>query len=171
MTQDPNGQPPASGLARDESVPDGDADGARHGTATTRFEKVASGPAADETAPQADETAPQAAIPDASAAGPGDESERAPGDVGDLAYGKLLPDSAEFTTRWQRVQFRFVDDPRGAVTEAADVLTQATAMLQAAIAERQRALHDRWSEGQSADTEWLRETLLMYRAFLHQLTS
>ena len=147
MTQDPNG----------------DADGARHGTATTRFEKVAAGPAVDETAPQA-------AIPDAEA-GPGDESGRAPGDVSDLAYGKLLPDSAEFTTRWQRVQFRFVDDPRGAVTEAADVLAQATAMLQAAIAERQRALHDRWGEGQSADTEWLRETLLMYRAFLHQLTS
>jgi hypothetical protein len=105
------------------------------------------------------------------------ETDSTLGDFGDLTYGSLLPDAAEFKTRWQQVQFRFVDDPQGSVTEAADVIAQVTAELEAAIqerqraiAERQRALRDRWSAGKSTDTESLRETLLMYRAFLNQLT-
>jgi hypothetical protein len=98
-------------------------------------------------------------------------------DFSDLTFGSLLPDAAEFKAQWQQVQFRFVDDPPGSVTEAADVVAQVTAKLEAAIAERQRAiaerqraLRSRWSEGKSTDTESLRETLLMYRAFLDQLT-
>ena len=105
------------------------------------------------------------------------ESDRGLGDFSDLTYGSLLPDAAEFKTQWQQVQFRFVDDPQGSVTQAADVISQVTAKLEAAIAERQRAiaerqrtLRDRWSEGKSTDTESLRETLLMYRTFLDQLT-
>ena len=105
------------------------------------------------------------------------ESDRGLGDFSDLTYGSLLPDAAEFKAQWQQVQFRFVDDPQGSVTEAANVIAQVTAKLEAAIAERQRAiaerqrtLRDRWSEGKSTDTESLRETLLMYRTFLDQLT-
>jgi hypothetical protein len=105
------------------------------------------------------------------------ESDGGFGDFSDLTYGSLLPDAAEFKVQWQQVQFRFVDDPQGSVTEAANVISQVTAKLEAAIAERQRAiaerqrtLRDRWSEGKSADTESLRETLLMYRTFLDQLT-
>jgi hypothetical protein len=177
MTQDVNdlnGQPPGPGHAGGGTVPDDDRDGARPGTPATRFEKVASGSSAAETVPQAairdaEVTGPgQASTSDAAAADP--EPGRALGGFGDPANGSLLPDSAEFRTRWQQVQSRFVDDPRGSVTEAADVLAHVTAELEAAIAERQRALRDRWTEGQSADTESLRETLLMYRALLHQLT-
>ena len=105
------------------------------------------------------------------------ESDSGLGDFSDLTYGSLLPDAAEFKVQWQQVQFRFVDDPQGSVTEAANVISQVTAKLEAAIqerqraiAERQRTLRDRWSEGKSTDTESLRETLLMYRTFLDQLT-
>jgi hypothetical protein len=105
------------------------------------------------------------------------ESDSGLGDFSDLTYGSLLPDAAEFKAQWQQVQFRFVDDPQGSVTEAADVIAQVTAKLEAAIAERQRAiaerqrtLRGRWNEGKSTDTESLRETLLMYRTFLDQLT-
>ncbi len=104
-------------------------------------------------------------------------------DLGDLAYGNLLPEAADFTEQWQQIQFRFVDDPQASVTEAAEVVSQVTAKLEAAIQERQRAiqerqqaiqerqrsLHDRWGGGSEADTETLRETLRMYRAFLDQL--
>jgi hypothetical protein len=104
-------------------------------------------------------------------------------DLGDLAYGDLLPDATHFTEQWQQIQFRFVDDPQASVTEAAEVVAQVTAKLEAAIQERQRAiearqqaiqerqrsLRDRWGEGSEADTETLRETLRMYRAFLDQL--
>jgi hypothetical protein len=96
--------------------------------------------------------------------------------LGDLAYGNLLPDAADFTAQWQQIQFRFVDDPQASVTEAAEVIEQVTAKLEAAIAERQQAIQERqrslrgrWGEGAEADTETLRETLRMYRAFLDQL--
>ena len=151
---------------------------------TRREETDAAGPAGPVETPEASEAA--AAEPETlgkHAGAPGREGLR-PGesdsglrDFSDLTYGSLLPDATEFQARWQQVQFRFVDDPAGSVTEAADVIAQLTAKLEAAIQERQRAisdrqraLRDRWSEGKSTDTESLRETLLMYRAFLDQLT-
>ncbi len=113
---------------------------------------------------------------------PGEATDRI-GDFGDIAFGNLLPDAEQYTTQWQQIQFRFVDDPQGSVTEAADVVSQVTAKLEAAIQERQRAIEERqraiqerasalrgrWGEGANADTETLRETLRMYRAFMDQL--
>jgi hypothetical protein len=84
-------------------------------------------------------------------------------------YGSLLSDTTDLRSQWQQIQFMFVDDPRASVTEAADVIEQVAAKLQAAIQERQRALRGRWDGGANADTEALRETLRMYRAFLYQL--
>jgi hypothetical protein len=69
------------------------------------------------------------------------------------------------------------------VTRAADIASQLTTRLEAAIQERQRAIQERqraiqerasalrgrWGEGSNADTEMLRETLRMYRAFIDQL--
>jgi len=119
------------------------------------------------------------------AAGPADSEARpgALGDFSDLTYGNLIPDADQFIAQWQQIQFRFVDDPHGSVTEAADVVAQVTAKLEAAIAERQRAIEERqraiqeqqhslrgrWGEGANADTEVLRETLRMYHTFLQQL--
>ena len=105
------------------------------------------------------------------------------GDFSDLTYGNLVPDAQEFTAQWQEIQFRFVDDPRGSVTEAADIVAQVTAKMEAAIQERQRAIQERqnaiqeqqrslrgrWGEDTNADTEALRETLRMYKTFLDQL--
>ena len=113
---------------------------------------------------------------------PGEATDRL-GDFGDIAFGNLLPDAAQYTAQWQQIQFRFVDDPQGSVTEAADVVSQVTGKLEAAIQERQRAIEERqraiqeragalrgrWGEGSNADTETLRETLRMYRAFMDQL--
>jgi hypothetical protein len=113
---------------------------------------------------------------------PGEATDRL-GDFGDIAFGNLLPDAAQFTAQWQQIQYRFVDDPQGSVTEAADVVSQVTTKLEAAIQERQRAIEERqraieeragalrgrWGEGSNADTETLRETLRMYRAFMDQL--
>lgn len=84
-------------------------------------------------------------------------------------YGSLLSDTTDLRSQWQQIQFMFVDDPRASVTEAADVIEQVAARLQAAIQERQHALRGRWDGGANADTEALRETLRMYRAFLYQL--
>ena len=113
---------------------------------------------------------------------PGEATDRL-GDFGDIAFGNLLPDAAQYSAQWQQIQFRFVDDPQASVTEAAEVLSQVTGKLEAAIQERQRAIEERkqaiqerasalrgrWGEGSNADTETLRETLRMYRAFMDQL--
>jgi hypothetical protein len=111
-------------------------------------------------------------------------------DLGDLAYGKLIPDAADFTAQWQEIQLKFVDDPHASVTEAAAIVEQVTTKMEEAIQERQRAiaerqrviaerqqaiqdqqssLRGRWGEGAEADTETLRATLRMYKAFLDQL--
>ena len=105
------------------------------------------------------------------------------GDFSDLTYGTLVPDAQQFAAQWQEIQFRFVDDPRGSVTQAADIVAQVTAKMEAAIQERQRAIEERqhaiqeqqrslrgrWGEDSNADTEALRETLRMYKTFLDQL--
>ena len=139
---------------------------------------------ADVPAGEAGETAGRhaAAAPAETEMRPG-ESTGALGDFSDLSYGNLIPDAEHFTAQWQQIQFRFVDDPRGSVTEAADVIAQVTAKMETAIQERQRAiaerqqaiqeqqrsLRGRWGEGANADTEALRETLRLYKTFLDQL--
>ncbi len=90
----------------------------------------------------------------------------APGESG---YASLIPDTADIRAQWHRIQYAFVDDPRVSVTEAADVIAQVAARLEAAIAERQRGLRGRWDTSGAVDTETLRETLRMYRSFLDQL--
>jgi len=196
MTQDHPGQAQGTGyVVRGEVVPD-DETGAREAEQSgpmTRLKKVASavrGDRLDQTVPDQPTTAgpdamsSPAAADDGADAGlrPGEATDRL-GDFGDIAFGNLLPDAAQYTAQWQQIQFRFVDDPQGSVTEAADVVSQVTGKLEAAIQERQRAIEERqraiqeragalrgrWGEGSNADTETLRETLRMYRAFMDQL--
>ena len=73
---------------------------------------------------------------------PGEATDRL-GDFGDIAFGNLLPDAEQYTAQWQQIQFRFVDDPQGSVTEAAEVISQVTSKLEAAIQERQQAIEER----------------------------
>jgi hypothetical protein len=159
-------------------------------TATDAAAADAAVPAAGTTgrhaAAPADVAAADAAAADAAPADrelrPG-EATVSLGDFSDLTYGNLIPDTAVYTEQWQQIQFKFVDDPHASVTEAADVVAQVTAKMEAAIQERQRAiqerqqaiqeqqrsLSDRWGKDNNADTENLRETLRMYKTFLDQL--
>ena len=115
----------------------------------------AAGPAADEKRPAAD-----ARRPGEAAAGLGDFS--------DLTYGDLIPHTGQYTAQWQQVQFKFVDDPRASVTEAADIVAQVTAKMEAAIQERQQAIEER-QRAIAEQQRTLRETLRMYKTFLDQL--
>lgn len=97
-------------------------------------------------------------------------------------------DRASFTTRWNEVQARFVDDPRGAVTVADSLVSDA---MQARgypvgefdqraadlsvdyplIVDNYRAAHDialRHSSGK-ASTEDLRQAMVHYRALFQEL--
>jgi hypothetical protein len=138
-------------------------------------------PAAEATGSAGRHAAAAPATPDAGLR-PG-EAAGTLGDFSDLTYGNLIPDASHYTEQWQQIQFKFVDDPHASVTEAADIIAQVTAKMEAAIQERQRAieerqhaiaeqqrsLRDRWGGGTNADTENMRETLRMYKTFLDQL--
>jgi hypothetical protein len=174
----PAGDVPAGDVpAGDVPATAGDATGStgRHAAATTSADAAAT------SASSAD-----AQLRPGEAADPGlrpGEAAGKLGDFSDLTYGNLVPDAQQFTAQWQEIQFRFVDDPRGSVTEAADIVAQVTAKMEAAIQERQRAIEERqhaiaeqqrslrgrWGEDSNADTEALRETLRMYKTFLDQL--
>jgi hypothetical protein len=176
----PAGDVPAGDVPAGD-VPAGDATGGtgRHAAATTSADAVAT--PGDAAAIPAD-----AQMRPGEAADPGlrpGETAGKLGDFSDLTYGNLVPDAERFNAQWQEIQFRFVDDPRGSVTEAADIVAQVTAKMEAAIQERQRAIQERqnaiqeqqrslrgrWGEDSNADTEALRETLRMYKTFLDQL--
>jgi hypothetical protein len=68
-----------------------------------------------------------------------------------------------------RIQAQFVDDPRVAVTDAANILTDVASQLEAAVRERQQALRGRWDGNGKADTEALRVMMQQYRALLDRL--
>jgi hypothetical protein len=156
--------------------------GNRVGTATGPQGLTGAGPAATDAATAESASVGRHAAAEDAGLRPGEATDRL-GDFGDIAFGNLLPDAGQYSAQWQQIQFRFVDDPQASVTEAADVISQVTAKLEAAIQERQRAIEDRqraiqerasalrgrWGEGSNADTETLRETLRMYRAFMDQL--
>jgi hypothetical protein len=156
--------------------------GNRADTATGPWGLTGTGAAATEAATAESASAGRHAAAEDAGLRPGEATDRL-GDFGDIAFGNLLPDAGQYSARWQQIQFRFVDDPQASVTEAADVISQVTAKLETAIQERQRAIQERqraiqerasalrgrWGEGTNADTETLRETLRMYRAFMDQL--
>ncbi len=94
--------------------------------------------------------------------------------------GPLLRDTA-LRAQWQRVQGDFVDDPRAAVNDAADLVGQTVETLMEALRLRQRQLRAVW-EGSGtadgspaaamtpgADTEQLRLMMQRYRALFNQL--
>jgi hypothetical protein len=100
----------------------------------------------------------------------------------------LLSDTTGLRQRWQAVQAEFVDDPREAVGDAAQLLEQTTQELVGALQQRQRDLRSAWDSGDAAstatadgttdtatadgttDTERLRLTLQRYRGLFNQLT-
>jgi hypothetical protein len=95
----------------------------------------------------------------------------------------LLVDAAGLHARWQRAQAGFVDDPREAVGDAADLIEQTAQAMIGALRQRQRELRVLWESGpsgdsapasgeftgQGADTEHLRQMMMHYRALFNQL--
>ena len=152
-----------------------------------------------------DTAEPGVTVPPAPATGPDDEAAiaavpaAAPGAVqappvgpgltdGDSMAGRpspitadldepLLADVAGLHVRWQRVQAGFVDDPREAVGDAADLIEQTAQAMVGALRQRQRQLRVLWEHGPGgepaapgADTEHLRQMMQRYRALFNQLS-
>jgi|SRR6478736_569794 len=82
-----------------------------------------------------------------------------------------IDDNAEFQRRWESVQTRFVDEPRGAVEEADQLVATVMRRLAEGFAEERDRLESQWGRGEDISTEALRVTLQRYRSFFQRLLS
>ncbi|HEY1819359.1 MAG TPA: hypothetical protein VGG83_05480 [Trebonia sp.] len=128
-----------------------------------------------------------AAAPDDTAADyatePGTTVPAEPRPATDGPVNLLLGDADRLRGRWQHAQAGFVDDPREAVGEAADLIEQTAQALVIALRQQQRELRVMWEHGPAddsvtgggepaapaSDTEHLRLMMQRYRALFNQL--
>jgi hypothetical protein len=119
------------------------------------------------------------AVPAAAAAVPDEQpSDEAPGggqtpDVEDA--GALLPDAetVRLRIRWREVQLGFVDDPRQAVDDAAELVSLAVDRVASLLRDQVGALNDDRpsgdADGREPDTEGLRTLMQRYHALLDRM--
>jgi hypothetical protein len=83
----------------------------------------------------------------------------------------LLPagDAATFRKRWEEVQTRFVDEPRGAVEDADGLVATLMQRLADGFAQEREHLEAQWGRGEDISTEALRVALQRYRSFFQRL--
>jgi hypothetical protein len=82
----------------------------------------------------------------------------------------LAGDPERIHERWAAIQATFVDDPRGSVAAASELVTETIAALVASAEQQERGLHGQWNR-EGADTEDLRNTLRGYRGLLDRLVT
>jgi hypothetical protein len=92
----------------------------------------------------------------------------------------LLGDPVTLRASWQQAAAEFVDDPRAAVADAAELVEQTAQTLIGALQQRQRQMRGQWETGSDAsaapvgggtDTEELRHLMQNYRTLFNQLTA
>ena len=79
--------------------------------------------------------------------------------------------TATFRQRWEEVQARFVDEPRGAVEDADGLVASVMQQLAEGFAQEREQLEAQWDRGEDISTEDLRVALQRYRSFFHRLLS
>ena len=174
----------------DAAVADRDAVAADADEPQPTFTPVADGPvdsATDPGAPTLSETddvpvvpaqaaAPMTEVPVADAAATEAPLSTAAVDVN----GPLLGDPVGLRASWQQAQAGFVDDPRAAVADAAELVEHTAQTLIGSLQQRQRALRTQWDDngsgaasssatGELTDTEQLRHLMQDYRNLFNQL--
>lgn len=74
-----------------------------------------------------------------------------------------------YRSRWDEVQARFVDDPRGTVKDADALVNDVMQQLTQTFTDERSSLESQWSEGKDASTEDLRVAMQRYRSFFARL--
>jgi hypothetical protein len=84
---------------------------------------------------------------------------------------QLFPggESADFRERWETIQTGFVDEPRGAVERADELVAQVMQRLAEGFADEREQLERQWGRGEDVSTEDLRVALQRYRGFFQRL--
>ena len=94
------------------------------------------------------------------------------------AAAPVMPVSAElldanerehFSTRWNEIQGKFVDEPRDAVQQADVLVSDVIEKITQVFAAEHSSLESQWNQGSDVNTEDLRKVLQRYRAFFHRL--
>jgi hypothetical protein len=80
----------------------------------------------------------------------------------------MVGDPEELHEQWAAIQSTFVDDPRGSVAAATELVSKTIAALVACAKERDRGLRGEWDRD-GVDTEGLRNALRSYRGLLDRL--
>jgi hypothetical protein len=85
----------------------------------------------------------------------------------------LLPQDfvQDLRTRWDRAQTGFVDEPRGAVQQADELVATTIKRLAESFADERSRLEQQWDRGENVNTEDLRQALRRYRSFFQRLLS
>jgi hypothetical protein len=131
----------------------------------TVAERVQTGDAVAEPVPASSPAGPKHAADDAGPVRPGMPVN------GDVPKGSpMAGDPGQLHERWAAIQSTFVDDPRGSVTSAADMVTEVIATVVASAKDRESGLRGEWDRD-GADTESLRNALRSYRSLLDQLAA
>jgi hypothetical protein len=74
-----------------------------------------------------------------------------------------------YRSRWDEMQARFVDDPRGTVKDADALVNDVVQRLTQTFTDERSSLESQWSEGKDASTEDLRVAMQRYRSFFARL--
>src|SRR5579863_10394259 len=80
-------------------------------------------------------------------------------------------DTQDFRSRWEKIQIGFVDEPRKAVEQAAELVASAIKRLAEVFATERQKLEAEWDKHDNVSTEDLRVALRRYRSFFDRLLS
>ena len=85
--------------------------------------------------------------------------------------GELFPanERNELEQKWNEIQARFVDEPRGSVEEANALVSDLMDRLVSSFSEQRERLEGQWERGDDVTTEDLRMVLMRYRSFFGRL--
>ena len=78
-------------------------------------------------------------------------------------------ESENFRNRWNEIQGKFVDEPRSAVEQADELVTEVIELITQMFNNEHRSLEAQWNEGNDVTTEDLRIALQRYRSFFNNL--
>jgi hypothetical protein len=80
-------------------------------------------------------------------------------------------DAGGFRSRWNEIQVRFVDEPRGSVQKADGLVAEMMERLTQMFSDERTRLESQWERGHDVSTEDLRIALQRYRSFFERLLS
>jgi hypothetical protein len=78
-------------------------------------------------------------------------------------------ETRDFRKRWEQVQTEFVDEPRGSVEKADQLVASTIKRLAEVFAEERTRLEHEWAQGDNVSTEDLRQALRKYRSFFDRM--